>query len=481
LRGKEETTMLTEMLMAAVQGGHVGAVGRALDRGADIEARGRDGDTALMFAAWKGHREVVECLLDRGAYIEARGRDGDNALLSAVKYGHRFLHTQLDVVKCLLDRGADIEARDVKYGFTAFMAAACEGHIEMLKYLLDRGADIEARDKDGVTALMTAAHGGKREVLECLLDRGADIDTRDSSGNTVLMTAGFMGYMELVGCLLDRGADIEGQDVNGHTALIAAAQYGRKNVVECLLDRGADIEAEARNGNKALFVASSKGHIEVVECLLDRGADIDAREGRNGITSLLIATGYGQREVVECLLDRNVKFEATAFDGRPAFVFALQKGHKELAELLKDLISASQYVRKVRRNLAVRKIFEDLGCEGWMLNTAEEGGSPSAPSSIAPLAKAMFRDKLDSEANFRLLFGSERAASVVHRLAKSCYHCQRSEIRSGTKIAACKGCRSVHYCSAACQKLAWPEHKAQCLRKKSAGRDSSSTPSSSTK
>jgi hypothetical protein len=36
-----------------------------LDRGADIEARDRDGSTALILAAARwGHREVVECQLD---------------------------------------------------------------------------------------------------------------------------------------------------------------------------------------------------------------------------------------------------------------------------------------------------------------------------------------------------------------------------------------------------------------------------------
>jgi hypothetical protein len=141
-----------------------------------------------------------------------------------------------------------------------------------------------------------------------------------------------------------------------------------------------------------------------------------------------------------------------------------------MAAMLNDLALACEHIRKVRRNPAVLKIFEDLGCEGLLPDTAE-GGGPGGAWSIAVLAKALFRGKLDSKENFRLLFGKENSASLVHRLARSCSHCERSEIRSGIKVSACKGCRVLYYCSSACQKLAWPEHKPMCLEmRKSAGR-----------
>jgi ankyrin repeat protein len=51
-----------------------------LDRGANLEAAGRDGKIALHAAAWGGYEAMVEFLLDRGANLEARLRNGRKAL-----------------------------------------------------------------------------------------------------------------------------------------------------------------------------------------------------------------------------------------------------------------------------------------------------------------------------------------------------------------------------------------------------------------
>jgi len=43
-----------------------------LEKGANIEAKDNDGDTALINAAIKGETEMVKLLLEKGANIEAR-------------------------------------------------------------------------------------------------------------------------------------------------------------------------------------------------------------------------------------------------------------------------------------------------------------------------------------------------------------------------------------------------------------------------
>lgn len=40
--------------------------------------------------------------------------------------------------------------------------------------------------------------------------------------------------------------------------------------------------------------------------------------------------------------------------------------------------------------------------------------------------------------------------------------CERCKNRKGAKLYLCKGCKCTHYCSYACQKRDWKEHKAQC-------------------
>ena len=53
--------------MTAARTGKPGPVKALLAHGADVNAKERRGQTALMWAAAEGHAEVVEALLDAGA------------------------------------------------------------------------------------------------------------------------------------------------------------------------------------------------------------------------------------------------------------------------------------------------------------------------------------------------------------------------------------------------------------------------------
>jgi ankyrin repeat protein len=72
----------TPLMLAAFRG-EAAAVLDLLERGADVNARDRDGDTALMFAAFKGHALVVALLLQYGANVYARARNGWTARKAA--------------------------------------------------------------------------------------------------------------------------------------------------------------------------------------------------------------------------------------------------------------------------------------------------------------------------------------------------------------------------------------------------------------
>lgn len=70
-------------LMLAAFRGDAAAVVNLLERGADVNARDGDGDTALMFAAYRGHGLVVALLLQYGANVYARARNGWTAKKAA--------------------------------------------------------------------------------------------------------------------------------------------------------------------------------------------------------------------------------------------------------------------------------------------------------------------------------------------------------------------------------------------------------------
>ncbi|MFC1835791.1 ankyrin repeat domain-containing protein [Thermodesulfobacteriota bacterium] len=72
-----------------------------------------------------------------------------------------------------------------------------------IKKWLAKDPDIDAKDKYGWTALMEAAGDGHRKVVELLIAHGADVSPRDNKGKTALDWALLRGssprFLELVG------------------------------------------------------------------------------------------------------------------------------------------------------------------------------------------------------------------------------------------------------------------------------------------
>lgn len=75
------------MILAAAQG-NLMQVKRLLDAGADVNAKDRRGNTALIEASFDGAIELVELLLARGADITARNQSGDTAVTEAARLGN---------------------------------------------------------------------------------------------------------------------------------------------------------------------------------------------------------------------------------------------------------------------------------------------------------------------------------------------------------------------------------------------------------
>ena len=68
------------MLAAAALMGHMEIVALLLEHGADVNARSKDGGTALHAAAFLGRVETVKLLLDKGADTTLRHKMGSTAI-----------------------------------------------------------------------------------------------------------------------------------------------------------------------------------------------------------------------------------------------------------------------------------------------------------------------------------------------------------------------------------------------------------------
>ncbi|MEW6212975.1 MAG: HEAT repeat domain-containing protein [Acidobacteriota bacterium] len=95
-------TNVDEQLRRAASDGNLSGVIEALTNGADINARGEYGDTALNEAAEYGHIEVVKHLIESGADIHNLGGADKTPIMNAAFAGH------VPIVRLLLEHGATI-------------------------------------------------------------------------------------------------------------------------------------------------------------------------------------------------------------------------------------------------------------------------------------------------------------------------------------------------------------------------------------
>jgi ankyrin repeat protein len=127
----------------------------------NLDARSRNGDTALMLAAYKNNLAAVQALLAKGA---EPNQTGWTALHYAATVGNN------DIVQLLLDRSAYIDAESPNQT-TPIMMAARGGHILTVKLLLDEGADATLKNGAGMTAIDFARAGGFNDIVEGLTYR----------------------------------------------------------------------------------------------------------------------------------------------------------------------------------------------------------------------------------------------------------------------------------------------------------------------
>jgi uncharacterized protein len=247
--------------------------------------------TYLAQAGEKGCIDLARQLLHEGGSVNARRREGDTALHHAAR-GPR-----PEIAALLLDAGADIELRDLS-GATPLTIAIEAGRDATAQLLIKRGATLTNPGRSGATPLIAAAFYGRDRLVTLLLDRKVDPDVEDRTGKTALVYAAARGFTGIVRQLLDHGVDVNRRHANNLTALIWAAGHANDvpekdglATVELLLQRGAAIAAHDDRGQTAIMTAAELGRGAIIELLLAHGARIDVKD-HEGKSALDLATPH---------------------------------------------------------------------------------------------------------------------------------------------------------------------------------------------
>lgn len=258
-------------LIKAASKGDAALARSLLAGGADVRAKDRFGNTALIYAALGGHTEVVRLLLESGADPLAANQIGMTAPKLAAAHGHSEIVELFESHKTTRPPEAFAGA-ETRRGTRSLHRAAHEGDVAGVSALLAGGADANARDDDRWTPLMFAAVKGHAGVVRALLGGGANANARNAKGWTALTLAVSVRDPEMMQLLLGGGADADTRDDEGRTPLMRAAEENNVECLKVLLAHGVDVNARSVAGETASALAARHAHAEVLRLLEEAGA-----------------------------------------------------------------------------------------------------------------------------------------------------------------------------------------------------------------
>ena len=175
--------------------------------------------------------EVVKWLVEKGANVNAVDKIGQTVL-------HAATHSdEWEVVKWLVGKGVNVDAVDKNGRTVLHETAASLGQLEEVKWLVEHGAHVDAVDNDGWTVLhAAAATPDQLEAVKWLVEQGANVDAIDNNGRTVLHAAAEShGRLEVVKWLVEHFSLIQSSITfeNGNIFLTlptSKTDYFRKGV-----------------------------------------------------------------------------------------------------------------------------------------------------------------------------------------------------------------------------------------------------------
>lgn len=288
----------TTPLLLACSGGYADVARYLIQAGAKVDAvKSTEGTRVLCIASGNGHLPIVNLLLEGGADPNARGQNGRTALYTATTNGRK------EVVDALIKAGAKVDLADDQ-GRSPLFAASQRGLIGVVAALLAAGADPLKKNLSDEDPRVVAAHCGHEDVLEALLavPGGSELTNEGDHRVSALLSACNKGHQMMVDVLLG----LPGFDVNavgkydGETPLYVASRNGFLEIVNSLLDKGADPTSVTKSfAESALYAASEQGHLDIVKVLLARGAkETMNHTTKEALTAVCIAAKNGFVEVV---------------------------------------------------------------------------------------------------------------------------------------------------------------------------------------
>lgn len=270
-----------------------------IQKGANVNAKGINGDSVLKIACKNEMSDVIVKLIQAGVNIDERQIDINKLFMFLVK------KAMWDDVRKML-RKFDIE-KDTK---NRALIKACQAvECKTLAVLISKGADVNTQDENGDSPLIVACRiedNGKRwPVVMWIIESGADVNVinKDKDNAALILCRDKEFYLARE--LVYKGLDVNVKDKNGDSMLFMACQANKWYFAEELIKQGADID-------DVLVVACHKKEWSVARKLVDKGANVNMMDEK-GESVLSIVRRAGEEGFERELFNKGARVRGHEF------------------------------------------------------------------------------------------------------------------------------------------------------------------------
>jgi ankyrin repeat protein len=262
---------LSQTLFSTANEGDVVNVKRLIAAGADVNAKNKDGNRAIHYAA--------------------RGQGGQGA----------------KAILLLIAAGAKVDWVD-NNGSTPIYVAAEAGNVEAIEALLGAGANPNTPNNRGWLPIERALNfEGYSKAVKALIRGGANVNLPDSYRNPMISRVAMMGDsdVDLFNDFLKAGASVNACATDGEQPIHSAANWGRPALLKAMIAAGANVNAATPAGTQPIhkLVGNIKNakNVQSLTVLIEAGSNVNATDGA-GMRPIDLAKKNGSVGMVNILL-----------------------------------------------------------------------------------------------------------------------------------------------------------------------------------
>lgn len=248
------------LLHVAIDQDNKGTIRRLVASGVSLEIQDLNGYTPFLYVVSLKKTDFIPFLLSLGSNINARAKDGNTALHLAT------LNNDLESIASLIEFGIDSVIVN-NLGQTAFFISVTKSYIDILSYyILVTPEAIGIRDEVGNTALHVAILNQNAEVAKLVLPLN-DPFTLNSRGDSAFSLVYKLEDFSILGLLLERY--INRTNTDGNTPLhLAILRKTPLSVVRYIAEYdGVNLRMKNAAGQTPLTLAMSLNSSAVVAYL----------------------------------------------------------------------------------------------------------------------------------------------------------------------------------------------------------------------